>query len=449
MNLPLPRTNRSTLQALWQLGGPVALQSLLAALLGLVDTVMVSGLGPAALGGVGLVNRLLFVVTMLLAGLASGVGVLVAQLTGAGRQRAIRGPVLAAIGLGLGLTLPLALLALSYPQQIARLLSPDEPVQQAASLFLVWSAAYAPLTAIVLILGATLRSQGDTLSPLLAGLIALALNTALNYVFITGRFGLPGFGIPAAAVATLIARLIELAALLWILKPGRAIASLPRHKDTRLMLGATLPLMAKEIFWASGAFASYAMVARLGTEPLAALNLVTPVEGIMLSAFSGCGMASAILLGQALGRRAFDDAFDAGRRLLRLISLGGFVLGLLLAAITQLIRHSDWLLGAIDPALHDLALDSLTVLFAGMGFRVHNMTVSLGVLRSGNDTRWLMWTDLLFMWGIGVPLVALAALVWHWPLPTVVGAMMLEEALKVMVFRRRVKSGRWVHAIAT
>lgn len=441
----LPTDRRGIARALWQLGGPVALQAVLAALLVFVDVLMVSALGPAAVAGVGLANRLLFVVTMVLAGIASGTGVLVAQFAGARRRRAVRGPVMAAAVLGLALTLPLAAACLFNSAQLAGWMTHDPAVADAAATFLFWSASYGPLTALALTLGSTARSLGNTRAPMWAGLGALALNSGLNYLFITGRLGLPALGVSAAAGATCIARLVETLILLRVLRPGRL--HLMRGSEARLVLDTSLPLMIKEIFWAGGIFASTVIVSQMGTISLAAFNLITPVEGLMISAFTGCGVASAILLGHALGRRALQQAYVTAGRLRVLVPRWAIVLGLVMALAVQVLRHGHWLSGWIDPRLHDPALDALTVLCLAIGARTHNMMVSLGILRSGNDVRWLMWVDVCSMWLVNVPLVAVAALVLHWPLPAVVGVMMLEEILKVALFRWRVKSGRWLNTV--
>lgn len=441
----LPRDNRGVARALWELGGPVALQAVLGALLIFVDILLVSALGPTAVAGVGLANRLLFVVTMVMAGVASGTGVLVAQYAGAGRRRAIRGPVTASVLFGLLLTLPLCLASLFDTAALARWMSPDAAVAEQAETFLFWAAAYGPLTALSLILGSTARSLGNTRAPMWAGIVALALNTLLNYLFISGRFGLPAFGVAAAGAAIVIARLVEVIWLLWVLKPGRP--HLMRGKEARLVLNSALPLMVKEIFWAGGIFASTVIIGQMGAIPLAAFNLITPVEGIMISAFTGCGIASAILLGHALGRRALQQAYDTAGRLRVLVPRWAMILGAVVALLVQLLRHTGWLEGWIDPQLHDPALDALTVLCLAIGARTHNMMVSLGILRSGNDLRWLMWADVCSMWLINIPLVAVAALVLHWPLPAVVAVMMMEEVFKVALFRWRVKSGRWLNTI--
>lgn len=444
--LQLPRSTREAGRSLWLLGWPILLQTLLAASLGLVDTLMVSAVGPAALAGVGLVSRLLFVLTMVLAGLASGTAAQVAQYAGAGRLRATRGPVTLAVASGVLLTLPMLLACLFWSRPLGTLLGPDPAVAAAAAIFLQWGAAIAPLSAITLTLSAALRSAGNTRTPMQAGLSALGLNTLLNLLFINGHFGMPALGVAAAAGATTAARLLEAIWLLRALAPGplhRLWRSVRRADWHHLQYGAG-PLMAKEVAWAGGILASTLIISRMGQLPLAAFNLVLPVEGIMISVVASAAVATGILLGHALGRGEHDAAFDCAEQLRGLIARCAFAVGLLLAAVLQWLARTGWLDGFIDVSIRSVAIDTLSVLCVAFGARAHNTVVSVGILRSGADTRWLFWVDLCSMWLINVPMVAVAALWWRWSLPAVVGVMLLEEVLKVAIFRWRVRSRRWV-----
>jgi putative MATE family efflux protein len=441
----MPERGRSPVHAVWRLGIPVATQSLLSSMLAFVDTMMVTSLGASALAGVGIAGRMLFVVSMVLSGLAGGTGILVAQYAGAGRTEEIKGKVAAALRLGVLLTMPLAAASLFFGSRLGALLAPDPDVAAASATFLTYGAAYAPATAISMTLAATLRSLGNTRTPLWSGASSLALNTLLNYVFVLGHFGAPSYGIAAAALATTAARLIEISSLAFALRRHLAIRT--HWGDAALLVRTTLPLVVKELCWAGGLFAAGLIVSRMGKVPLAALNLVTPVEGILVSIFTGCGAATGILLGHALGRKEFDHAYLTAERLRQAIPKAGMAAGVAGAVLVELLRQLGWLRGVIDPQLHDIALDSLAVMLLFIGARIHNMMVSMGILRSGNDVKWLMAVDLCSMWLVNVPLVAAAALWLKAPLPAVVAVMMCEEVLKVGIFRSRVRSRRWLNSV--
>ncbi|HYD78514.1 MAG TPA: MATE family efflux transporter, partial [Paucimonas sp.] len=276
-----------------------------------------------------------------------------------------------------------------------------------------------------------------------------ALNTVLNLLFINGTALTPALGIPAAAVNTTLARVFEMLVLLAALKPGplSRLHAGARRRDARLVLRSSAPLMLKEVAWAGGMLASALIISRMGELPLAAYNLILPIDGVMISAVVGCAIATGILLGHALGRSAFEEARAGARRMLRLVTQASLLAGLSLALLVQAVRAGGWLIGPIAPELHDPALHALSMLCIGFGARAHNTMVTLGILRSGNDSAWLFYVDLCSMWLVNVPLVALAALVLHWSLPAVVAVMMLEEVFKVGLFRWRVERGNWLRRI--
>lgn len=433
--------------ALWALAWPVALQSLITSALGFIDTLMVSGLGPAALAGVGLVGRLFFMVTLLLVGLSSAVGAIAAVEVGAGRAGAARTVGWLGGVAGVLLMLPLALFSLLGAGLLAGWMAPEQAVADAAAEFLRWSCLYAPLTVLTLVQAACLRAAGNTRAPLIAGGVSLVINTMLNFLFIHGAFGLPALGIVAAALATTFARVVE-AMLLWraltaLNGPGAEAERDWRGPLARKLGRMSLPLMGKELAWSSGTFAAAVLIAQLGTLPLAAFNLVSPVEGILNCLVHGLAVACGILLGHALGRGEGDLAQSLARGVLIRVSLWAALAGLVTAGLVLALQMSGVLRPWLPGELHDLTLTALAITCAMYGARAHNTVVSVGILRAGGDVTWLMWVDLASMWLINVPLIACAVLIWHWPLAWVIALMLGEEVLKVLVFHARVASGRW------
>ena len=444
MSVALPEYDnpRQLWPTLLRLAAPVSMQMVVASSLGFVDVIMVSALGPAALGGVGLINRWFFVIILALAGLSSGIGILVAQAAGAGRADATRGLVGAGIILGLLLTLPLAVAAAALAPNLASWLTPDPGVRHQAALFLRWSAATGPLMAITMTLGAAVRSRGDTRTPMWASIVALGLNTLLNFLFIQGRFGLPAGGVIAAALATTVGRSVE---VLWLLLVyGRRTLARPTAAElsTVAYTGGTLAL--NESLWASGMFAYQIIISYMGRIPLAVSSLITPIDGTLVSIFLGGMVATGIMLGQTLGRGDFNTAFLSARRLLIGQSLLALAVGVLLAVLCQLLRQiglpNRWL--AAD--LQAVFFNSLSVLGLGFALKVHNMIAAASVLRAGNDTRFVLAVDVGVLWLVGVPLVAAVALYRHWSLPAVTAAIFVEEAIKTTIWRWRINRRHWL-----
>jgi len=71
--------------------------------------------------------------------------------------------------------------------------------------------------------------------------------------------------------------------------------------------------------------------------------------------------------------------------------------------------------------------------------------IIIGILRSGGDTKFCMYTDILFVWLLGIPLAFISVLVFKWPIYLVIAAVFTEEAVKFNVVFWRVKSKKWLN----
>lgn len=429
------------------LAWPVALQGVLAAAFALVDTLMVASQGAAAMGGVGLVGRLYMFFGMALGGLAGAVGLLATQ-----RLRSAPQSALAATGAALWLsvlTLPWVALAAAWPQAVAGGLAPDAEVVGAASEFLRYSAPFLFFSALAGVLGAHARALGDTRRPLLAGLLALGVNTLINVLFIEGRWSLPGFGVAAAGAGAALGRLLECIWLWRSLDPQTraALAARCAPPALREVVAHALPLATKELVWAGGTLAFALLIARLGPTPLAAFNLVLPIEGLLISGVFGVAIAAGIVLGQQLGQGDFSGARDAAAAILAWLTRWVMVASLLLALVLAVLLVTDSRWPGVEPQVGRLALQALLVFSVGFAAKAHNTLVAVGILRCGGDNAWILWVDLCSMWLFSVPLVAIAVLLFQWPLAAVFALMLAEEVVKVALFRRRVRAGRWLRRV--
>lgn len=428
-----------------QLGWPVSLQAVAAASFALVDVAMVQTLGAEAVGVVGLAGRALFVLTMLLAGLANGAAVLLSQHAGRGEvlpgARLLRWVALAT----LAITLPSCGVALAAPEVLARALVNDAALSAPLADFVHAVALSIPLSALTMALATASRCYGDSRSPLLAALAGLLANAGLNAVLIFGLWGAPALGVAGAGWATSIARGIELALLIAAMsRPGMPTRALlaglrDRHWRSPGLLTMAAPFMLQELVW-SGSGLAYGMVfGAMGAQSLALVSLLAPIEGLMVVLFLGGAVAGGIVVGRLLGQQRFDEAEALARLLLWRLALAAWpvcIAGALLAGL--LAGRLPWL--ADQPALlwTMLALSSITV-----AVRVVAMTLVLGILRAGGDRFGVLAVELGGTLLVGLPLVTLGGLHWGFTLPQVYALLLLVEALKTGAFLLRMRSGAW------
>jgi len=435
----LPR--KSPLKAILRIAIPVSLQALISSSLSFVDIYMVSSLGVNNIAAVGLISKVYFVFIVALFGLTSGISILVAQYWGSGRKLAVNGLLFAGLMWVALVTVPLALLGLFASHPLAALLSPDATVVQIADLYWRWTSPFILLTGISMVLATVQRSTGDSIWPMVASVIALLSNTGMNYLVLFGPIEQLRIGMPGVALATNLSRLLEVGLLLVVLirhlRPTwvwqrQAIAQI-WHQGKVLTL--------QEALWSAGIFAFFLVYSYMGPNELAAMSLLSPIENMLVDVFIGFGVATAILLGQHLGRDEFDEAWALNQYVLTRFPLAALIFALAMILLSQFFIAQ---FSAISESVQDLLLGVWLVYCLALPIKTHNLIAVIGVLRSGGDNPYVLRVELISIWLLALPLVALTGLYFGLPLWLVVTVTVVEEAAKVALFRSRINKRIWL-----
>ena len=427
---------------------PITAQNILTSFLNVIGVTMLGQLGEVSIAAVGTANMVFFLLILMLFGTYSGVGVFTAQFWGKRDLANIRKVL--GIGLIIGLTgsFLFTLLALIFPEIALRFYSTDPKVIATGSSYLRIVGWVYMVTAVTFAYSSVLRATGFVRVPMVVSVSALSLKTLLNYCLIFGNFGMPALGVEGAAISTVIARLIELAAILAItywrkLPPAGRIAELLSFNREFLVkvLKTSLPVLINEMLWSLG-ITTYNMVyGRIGTEAFAAMNIATSIEGLAFVIFVGLSEATGIMIGNRIGAGDEGKAYGYARQTLMITTIGAVLIGLLLLFNIDFIL-SFYKLSDISRAnAHNI----LTVMGCVFWIRISNLLVIVGVLRAGGDTRFCMLLDAGTVWLIGVPLALFCGFVLHLPVHLVYLIIVSEELIKYFIALWRFASRRWVN----
>lgn len=430
------------------LAAPIALQNLIASSLNMVDTVLIGGLGPTAIAAVGLANQVFFLFNLVSFGICSGAAIFTAQFWGERDEVNVR----RVLGLSLLANLSVAALFLALatllPGPILRLFTKDPQVIFLGTRFLrIISPSYL-MFAVTFAFAFTLRGVGQPAYPMLTSGVAFGVNTILNYLLIYGRFGLPRLGVGGSALATLIARALEMSMLLGLVYGLRLVPAARLRELFDLSAGfikrvfrTTLPVIGNETLWALG-FSMYPMVyAHMGTEVIAAFNIYATVDRLAMVLFFGMASACAVMVGQEIGAGREANAFAYARR----FALLGPALGVLIGGSLLLCAGGILSFFRVPPAVIAMARGFITIFACSIPIRIFNLTNIVGILRSGGDTKFSLFLDTAALWLVAVPLAFLAGLVWHLPPFYVYLLATMEEAFKFSLGLWRLLSGRWIN----
>ncbi len=311
---------------------PIMIQNGITNFVSLLDNIMVGAVGTVEMTGVSIANTIMFVFNLTVFGGVSGAGIFVAQFFGKNDSDGMRYCTRYKMYLGVLLTvLGISALAL-FGEPLVMLYLKGEGAVADIEASLAIGVKYInimligiPAFVITQCYASTLRETGRTVAPMVAGITAVFVNLALNYVLIFGKFGAPMFGAAGAAIATVVSRYVEvLMVIVYSHRKSSDIgfmhglySSFKIPKELAMQITLTgMPLLLNEMFWAVGvAFLNQSYSMR-GYDVVAAVNIATTITNVTNVIFLANGIAIGIIVGQILGAGRKEEAIDTDRKLI-------------------------------------------------------------------------------------------------------------------------------------
>lgn len=425
---------------------PIMMQGLLNNVLNFVDTLMIGQLGETTIAAVGLANKVFFVVSLIIFGCCSGAGILSAQYWGIRDIKNIHRVLGMTLILAVGAGVLFMGVSMIKPEFVMGIFTNSEDAIGIGVSYLVVVAISYPLTAISQVYMSTLRSVNDVKSPVVIGIIAILVNVILNYILIFGKFGFPELGVIGAALATLIARIVECLSVLSIVyfkKSPIAASIISMFSFTKEFVSkffkTVIFVVLNELMWSIGVTMYSLVYGRMGDGAMAAITVTQSIEQILQVLFMGLANASAIMLGNALGAGRLEEATTYAKYLFRLQFLASIAIALLCLALQVPIVN----LFEVKPEVKDSIYSCFYVFLVFLYFRGFNFINVVGILRSGGDTKMCLVLDVSGVWLIGVPLAYLGGIVWGLPIYWVYAMVSIEELYKAVIGFVRYKQKKW------
>jgi putative MATE family efflux protein len=427
---------------------PIIIQQFTFAGLNMLGVIFVGQNGEASVAAVGLAGQLAFLLNLVHFGIISGAAMFTAQFWGRGDVPNLRRVLGLCLMFAVSTSLIFFMLSQFLPAQILGIYTKDTSVIELGTEYVRTFSWTFLFLAVTVSYGFVLRSTGNVKMPTTISVIALTISTVFSYVLIFGKFGFPHLGIQGAAVAAVIARALECIALVTFcyLRKTPVAATLRELTDFDAafvvkVVKPMLPVILNELLWALGITTYNIIYGRMGTVSFAAMNIVGTIEQLAFVIFIGVSNATSVLVGNRIGAGKEDKAYIYAGRSLGLGITGGIITGVIL----QLIKAPVLSLYNVSPEVIANAGNVINVITFFLWVRVNNMTIVIGVLRAGGDTRYSLFLDGIIIWLVGVPMAYLGANVFHFPVYFVYLCAMSEEAAKWILGIRRYFSRKWIH----
>ena len=440
---------------------PMMIQNGITNFVQMLDNLMVGQVGTIPMSGVAIVNQLMFVFNLCVFGAASGAGIFTAQFMGREDHEGIRHTFRFKVLVGLLLSGLGAGLFLGFGRELIGLYLTGEGTPQDAAATMEYGLRYLKVMLLGLLPFAlsnahsgTLREIGETKVPMLAGITAVGVNLAGNYILIFGHFGAPQLGVVGAAVATVISRYVELAIVaVWTHCNSRRhpfITGALRSfripgKLTGDIVRRGMPLLLNEFLWSTGmAFLSQCYSTR-GLEVVAAFNIATTISQVSNVVFLSLGNAVGILMGQMLGAGIPADQIRRdNRRMIHMCVAVCFGVG----AVTVLLSGVFTGLYNTTESVRSIAVGLICLSAVMMPVNSYNNAMYF-TLRSGGQTFVTFIFDSGFSWCVCVPVAYCLSRFTDMPILPLYGICVGVDVFKVFIGKYLLDKGVWIRRIVS
>ena len=437
---------------------PVILQNGLTNLVSLLDNIMVGSVGTEQMSGVSIVNQLIFVFNLCIFGGLGGTGIFTAQFFGKQDQEGVRYTfrfkLLTAISLlviGLivfiGFSNPLISLYLHEGSESGDIAA---TARYGADYIKVILWGLLPF-AIQQAYASTLRECGETVVPMKAGVVAIAVNLVFNYLLIFGKLGFPAMGVQGAALATVLSRYVELAIIVvWTHRhKTQAPFIVGAYRSLRVPMSLVkdifrkgMPLLVNEFLWSAGMATLNQCYSTRGLAVVASMNICSTISNLFNVVWLSMGTVVAIMVGQQLGASQFEKAKITVRRLMVVSIAGAIAIGLVMIAFSPLFPR---LYNTTDE-VRSIAT-RLLVIVALAGPINAFCHCCYFTLRSGGKTWITFLFDSAYLWILSIPLARALTGLTAWPILPIYACCTFIDVVKATFGGVLIKKGIWANNI--
>lgn len=439
--------NRLFYKRLLSLVLPIAFQNLMTALVSASDALMLGFLNQSSLSAVSLATQIQFVLNLFYAALTIGTTILAAQYWGKGDTESVEKVLAVALRVSMLVSAVFFLAASLIPGILMRIFTNEAELIHLGIPYLRVVAGSYLCMGISQIYLCVMKNSGRVMKSTVYGSVSVVLNLILNAVLIFGLFGLPSLGIVGAALATVIARAVELLLVLAentkkdTVRIRLCYLQSPSPQLRQDFYRYTSPVMANELVWGCGFTMFSVIMGHLGNDAIAANSIANIMKNIIACLCLGIAAGSGILVGNELGSGNLKRAKEYGQKLCRASLAAGALSGVLLLALSPLVFAFA---SSLSEQAHRYLQMMLYVCSYYLIGKSINSTVVAGIFCAGGDTRFGLVCDLVTMWLVIVPIGLVAAFVLELPVMAVYVLLNLDEFVKLPAVYGHYKKYQWL-----
>ena len=340
--------------------------------------------------------------------------------------------------------------ALIFAESIMGVLSRDIMVIELGSQYLRIIGITFIFTNFTQGFSSALRSSEQPKTPMYASLIGVICNAFLNWVFIFGNLGAKPMGVAGAALATSIARALEIAYIIYMIYVKNNIVA-SKIKElfafdfsfVKTYFNTSISVIANELLWSLGMTAFSIAYAQIGTSAVATMQIATTLNNMFMVLCIGLASAAAIMVGNKIGANEENVAVDYSHKIGKVAPALGLIIGISVWVLAPaIVRPFN-----VEAETFKATVTVLRIMALICPIRSYNVVMIVGIFRGGGDTLYSTLVQLGTIWFYAVPMAFIGAIVLSLPVTAVYFLICSEEFIKIIFERSRLKSGKWIRSV--
>ena len=427
---------------------PAMTESFFVTLAGMIDTMMVAGLGSYAVAAVGLTNQPKFIGLTIFFGINVAVSALVARRRGENRRESAHEILLTATALTILLCAVITVLFVVFAPQIMEMAGSNEDTHEAAVEYFQIIMGGMFFNVLTMIINAAQRGSGNTRISMTTNLTSSVVNVVFNYLLIGGHLGFPAMGIRGAAIATVLGTVVSAGMAVHSLFRKSSYVRIPdmirqkiriTRESLKSIWGLTYTSSLENIAMRIGFLATALLAARLGTDEFAAHNIGMNLLGLGFSFADGMQVAAVALTGRALGEGNKEEAKAYGGICQRI----GFLISVVLALL--LLVGGRWYYSLYFTEAHILDMGVIITRYVMFIVLLQiSQIIYTGCLRAAGDVKYTLAGALISVTLIRTAVTVLLVLVFNLGLHGIWLGVMSDQLSRFTLMRMRFRKGKWV-----
>ncbi len=437
-------------KSIFKLAIPIVIQNFIFASLQIIDSFMIVGVGEKALAAVTISSQVYFFIFIMTFGASSGASVFISQYFGAKDFKGIKKTLALNISFSTVISFLVFLVAFFFSKEIIGLFTNDTEVLMYGVRYLKITSFSYVIIAIAFPYELALRSITLAKASMIVTSIAVVINTVLNYILIYGKFGFSAMGVDGAATATLIARLIELALVVYIIyirdKSIGVTFSDIKSLDfsfVKKIYKVAYPVLLNEILWGMGTIFYLFIFAKYGSKLIVGYQIAYQFYLMIEALMIGFALASQVMIGNAIGELEYEKANELASVYLKIIVVLAVVSTVIMFAV-----YAKFLTVFNLPSDTNYYAEVITIVVAIFNLpRFLGILFVVGILRGGGDTKYAFYLEVLSMWVINIPILYVAVVFLNVSFISAIVILHIQEIIKSVVGYYRYKTKKWINNV--